>query len=796
MNRHMISYYPQDIFENIEFDKILDKLKSYVLSEKTTEHIDNIEISTDLDTIQQRLNEVHQYKSAIEDGNDLPLEHFHTVEAALPLLAKEGYVLDVEDIKNIYRLITIGKNLKEHFSKQTIQQMYPLLHEVIETFVIQPSLLKEIDRVLDEKGEVRPDASPELLAISKEIRSKERALDRTFADVLKQYGSEGYLSENNESLRNGRRVLTVAAEYKRRINGVVHDESATGKTVYLEPAEVMPLNNAIFNLYTDRKKEIYKILRTLCDNLRPYGPSFQKLESALIILDIIRSKSKLALAINGVLPNVVDKPHLGLKKALNPILYLKNESINKDTVDFDLDLHQPNRIVLISGPNAGGKSVTMKTVGLLQVMIQFGLLVSADENSTFGIFKKIFADIGDQQSLEDDLSTYSGRLTHMKNFLEQADEESLIIIDEFGSGTDPKIGGAIAQSILRQLNFKKAWGIITTHYSNLKYFAFKTKGLLNGSMEFDKVGLAPTYRLILGKPGGSYAFEIAEKIGLSKKVLDYARHRTGKDEESIEQLLTNLQAEKREVEEKLLKIMDKEEKLDKMLSSYNELYKELEFRRKKLKMEQKEHKLVANVQDNRELEDVIKKLKEEKDLEKAEQLKKELKQKQDNYREEISSLSNDIYHKNLGDVRDFKIGDNVKMRSGDARGEILEINKKNAIVQLGILKLTVPLHDLEPVNAPIKTYKKSVHTHLADTSRFLSKLDIRGYRKDDAEFAVQELLDKALINNVDRVEIIHGVGSGVLTKIVHKKIREYRDIKEYYHPEEEQGGIGVTIVKM
>lgn len=793
----MISYYPKDIFESLEFDKIINLLREATLSSEAERVVMQLEGRTDLDVIQRMLDETEQYKKTVEDGNELPMSGFSSVKEDVPLLKKENYVLSVEGIQRIYKIIALAKALKEYFTNPTYQKQYVILNEIVARIAIDASLLREIDRVLDDQGEVKPDASEELLRIHKEIRSKERELDRVFNAARKNAAQRGFLSDTAESMRNGRRVLTIAAEHKRKLQGVIHDESATGKNVYIEPASVMPINNQIFNLYTERKKEIYKVLRELCHRLRPYADHFLIIEDVLVHLDIIRAKSRLALMMDAHKPHLLDRPIMGLKQAYNPVLLLKNKEVNKPTIPFDLTLHGANRIIIISGPNAGGKSITMKSVGLLQLMIQYGLLIPAHEDSKVGIFKKVFADIGDQQSVEDDLSTYSGRLKNMKHFIDHADEETLIIIDEFGSGTDPKIGGSIAEAILRQLNFKKCYGVITTHYSNLKYYAFKTKGLLNGSMEFDNVQLNPTYQLIVGKPGSSFAFEIAEKIGLSKKLLSYARHKTGKNEKAIDELLTNLQSEKKEVEDKLALIMGKEDKLDKMINAYEELHRELEFRRKKLKLEKKEQKLVDTSKKSRELDELIKELRKEKDLQKAIEKAEMAKASNNHVREEISSLSNELYEKQLGDIGEIEVGDHVKMLNGEASGEVITIDKKNAIVQMGILKLTVPLHNLKKIGDPVKTFKKSIHTNLrSDRERFETKIDIRGYKKSDAEQYVQEFLDRAIINNASQLKIIHGIGNGVLSKVVRKKLKEYADVKNVSHPEEEYGGAGVTIVDL
>ncbi len=793
----MIKKYPKDIFEKVEFDKVLLLVEKALLGEKAVEYLYREKFQTDIEIIRQKLDEVYQWSQAAADGNAIPLETYESIEADIPLLKKEGYVLSVDAIRRIYKIIHLAKSLIEYFADHTRQKAYSFIYQIYKEIEIDPNLLKEIDRVLDDLGEVRPDASPELLKIHKAIRSKERELDSVFSQSLKRYGGEGMLADTNESLRNGRRVLTVSAEYKRRIEGVIHDESATGKTVYIEPSEVMPINNAIFNLYTDRKKEIYKVLKDLCTQIRPYAEQLGIIESILIRMDLIRAKSRVAATMDAVKPTLVNKPYFGFKKAYNPLLLLKNRSIRKETIPFDLELHGTNRILVLSGPNAGGKSVTMKSVGLLQMMTQFGMLIPAEENSKIGVFKNIFTDIGDQQSLEDDLSTYSSRLRNMKYFIENADRDTLVLIDEFGSGTDPKIGGAIAEAILRQLNYQKTYGVITTHYSNLKYYAFKSKGIVNGSMEFDKSELAPTYQLIVGKPGSSFAFEIAEKSGLSKKVLNYARHKTGKNEKAIDELLTNLQSEKKEVEERMDKLLSKEDRLDKMMRSYDELHKELEFRRKKLKLQLKEAKLSEVSNDNRALENVIKEIKEAKNLEEAKKIAKQHREVRKKVQTEVKQLQDEVYYGDGAKVdKELKEGSFVRMRSGGGTGQIVTLNKNKATVQMGFLNMEVPLGELLPAGEPIEYRTKSINTEgVAKSSNFESKLDIRGYTKSDAEAYVSEFLDKALVNNAAQLKIVHGKGSGVLKKVVLKIIRDYKDVSEYWHPEDEMGGDGVTFVE-
>jgi DNA mismatch repair protein MutS2 len=791
-------FYPEDFKEKLEFHKIIDLLKLECLSEVSKTYFDELELSSDVDRIQQLLTETEEYKHAMEVGETLPIAFFESIKNDIPLLKKEGYVLEIEAIQRIHHLIKMGLGLLAYFEDGERQTNFPLLSAISLKINVDPSLVSDIDRVIDEEGNIRPNASAELLRISKLIRSKERELDRVFAQMITKYKNSGYLADTLESLRNGRRVLTVAAEHKRKINGIIHDESATGKTVYIEPQEVQLINNEVMNLFAERRKEVYKVLRDLCAQIRPFAEDLVEIEEVIIKLDTVRTKARLAILLNACQPKILDKPHFGFVEAYNPILKLKNDEEGKKTVPFTLKLLGQNRIIVISGPNAGGKSITMKSVGLLQLMLQSGILVPVDPDTEMGIFKRFFADIGDQQSIEDDLSTYSSRLKNMRHFIEEADEESLILIDEFGSGTDPKMGGAIAEAILRSLNFQKCYGVITTHYSNIKYFAFKTKGILNGSMEFDKASISPTYVLKVGSPGSSFAFEIAEKSGLDKKILKYAKVKTGKNEKAIDELLVDLQAERLELQNKMEKLLEKESKLERLTKTYEELHKELEFRRKKLKLERKEQKLSSVDQENRALQKVIKELKKEKDLEKAKAALEKRKKEKSETIKAVNNLKTEVFYADTFDVNDLKVGSFAKMRTGDSIGKIIEIRKGKAELEMGMMKVKVPLRDLIPTKAPIEQKRtRSINTKLAQTnSAFDQKLDVRGYTKNDALDFVEEFVDQALINNISDLKIIHGVGSGILKKAIHRKLREYKDIKRVYHPEEEFGGEGVTYISL
>jgi len=761
-------------------------------------HFEEIQVQTDLQAVVRLLDETDEWKKSVERGEVIPLAPFYNISDDVYLLRKEGYVLDAENIRNIYLIVALGLDLLKYFQEGEKARMLPLLQEIVSSIRIDQSLLREIDRVLDDEGEVRPNASEELMRITKMIRSREREIDKIFQSELELYSQKGFLVDTQESLRNGRRVLTVAVEHKRKISGILHDESSTGKTVYIEPEKVVVLNQDVYNLYAERRHEIYRILRALCAFIRPYADTLLAIQHILVKMDTVRAKAKFAIRTGAGRPNVQEKPLFSLKEARNPVLLMRNESSGQPVVSFDLQLFHGNRILVLSGPNAGGKSVALKTVGLLQMLVQCGILVTCDENSTFGMFSKMFVDIGDQQSLEDDLSTYSSHLTNMKKVTEEADEASLVLIDEFGAGTDPQIGGAIAEAILYEINRKKVFAVITTHYSQLKFFAFKTPHIVNGSMEFDRQHLTPTFRLHVGKPGSSFAFEIAEKIGLAHEIVSFAQKKTGKNEKAIDDMLATLMSEKKEYEDKLVALLEKQDRLDKLILTYEQMQSDLDIRKKKWKLESKERAAIDVMDQQREWQKAIKEIRKEKNEEKALEESIALKRKQEEAAKEVERLKMEVFANQISASKQkLEVGSHARMRNGSTAGQILSIEKSMAVVQMGNLTVKVPLVDLESAGEPIATNQgRSVVATFAAQHRPDTQIDIREYTKSDALHMLQQFMDKALLTNVYELRIIHGIGTGVMRKEVRKLLKQYRDVKEIWHPAPEQGGEGVTMVRL
>ena len=797
----VMQFEPKDVFKKLEFDKVLDLLEKEALTPMAGEVLRHISPYTDFAEIDTALREVREFKLALEKNDRFPMEAFPDITPDLKMLDIDGYTLQAESFQGILRVLFVMRDIFRFFGGGAKKEIYPKLYDHIRGLSYDEGLAKAIAAVFDDKGDIRPDASPELMRIRKDIQHKLRELDGRFRQIIQEYRAKGWLSDTPESFRNHRRVLSVPSEHKRKIRGIIHDESDTGRTAFIEPEPVIEINNDLFDLEQDERREIFRILRDLSQTIRPYSPVLKQYLDVLVKMDVVHAKARLAMAMRAGMPILKEKPVIGIRKGYHPLLYLKNKGLGRKTIPFELRLNAENHILILSGPNAGGKSVAMKSVGLLQMMVQSGLLIPVHELSEFGVFKQIFADIGDQQSLDDDLSTYSSRLQNARVFLEKATPQTLVLIDEMGSGTDPKPGGAIAEAILRQLHRKGVYAVITTHYSNLKVFAFRNPGILNGNMHFDKDTLSPTYELKVGRPGSSYAFEIAEKSGLSKDLIGYARNRTG-SETAVDDILIELQREKQELEEKLRAVFDKEQNLERLIKSYEGLQHDLDVKRKRLKLDQKEFELRQSSNASREVDRIIKQLKDERNLEKAQQVSAQLRQERVEKARQVDDVNAEVIkleEQNLPSAssRPLAEGDFVRLRAGGATGRIESIKGQKATIQMGGLKVHAPLRDLLPVAEPIKQMSTAGNSDLQQAAMFDAKIDLRGMTKDEALRVLEKFVDNALLSSAPSLRILHGKGDGVLRKVVRQKLREYgHNIGNVYHPEQENGGDGVTIVDL
>lgn len=789
--------HPHDLYQKLEFDRILQTLQTYCMGSIGIEHVEQLAPSNEAAEIEARLRETYEMQQSFVERNPFPVRNYQSILEDVKLLRIPDFVLNEEALHRV-QIVMQGMYAINQFFRLK-KESYPALFKLVQHINFDEPLYLAVRKIIDEDGNIRPDASPELNKIRRAILSKRKELDTRFRNLVATYNNKGYLAETGETIRNGRRVLAVLAEYKRSVKGIWHDESTTGRTTYIEPEEVIEINNDIANLEAEERREIWRILRDLCRIIQPYSDLIADYQHAIGNYDFIQAKAQLGLRLNSTLPTLLDTPTIQLRKAVHPVLFLKNQAEKKKTIPFTLTFQEPNRILVLSGPNAGGKSIAMKAVGLIQLMVQSGLTVPAADGTEIGIFHQIFADIGDSQSLDDDLSTYSSRLQLGKFMLDHANERTLVLIDEFGSGTDPKIGGSIAESALKCLNELGVSGVITTHYSNLKLFAYKTKGLLNGCMLFDMEALTPTYEMRIGRPGSSFAFEMAVKNGWQENWLDYARKRTGENETAVDQLLVDLQREKQELTEKLETVSDREKKLDRLIKQYENTFRDLEVMRKRAKLVEKEQEVQQTTKQNKEIEKLIREIQEERNIEKAKALAAQVKEERAKQQAVLTDLNETLYYKDekkLLKETDIAKGDYVRMRNGGAMGTVEEVKKMEAVVQMGMMRMTVKVRDLEKVDAPLKQEKGRVSTNLEASVRFSNQLDIRGMRREEVVMEVQNFMDEALLSGSDMLRIVHGKGDGVLRKAVKEKLREYRSISRIYYPEHDAGGDGVTIVEL
>lgn len=792
---------PRDVVQKIEFDKVLELLEKEALTPMAAAELRALAPLHAFDALDKRLREVRDYKLALEKNDRIPLNAFADIHGDLQRLAVEGYTLQAESFQGILGILIVMRDLMRYFHSGAKKEIYPKLYELLRELRLDEGLIKAITAVFDEKGDLRPDASPELLRIRREMSQKMRELDSRFRQIVQEYRSKGWLSETPETFRNNRRVLSVPAEHKRKIRGIIHDESDTGRTAFIEPDAIIEINNDLFDLELEERREIFRILKALSDTIRPYGPLLQTYLDVLIRFDVIQAKARLAISMRANMPILKEKPTFHIRKGYHPLLYLRNKAQGRKTVSFELRLNAENHILVLSGPNAGGKSVVMKSIGLMQLMVQSGLLIPVHELSEFGLFKQVFTDIGDQQSLDDDLSTYSSRLQNARVFLQKANPETLVLIDEMGSGTDPKPGGALAEAVLRQLHRKGVFAVITTHYSNLKVFAFRNPGILNGNMHFDKDTLSPTYELRVGRPGSSYAFEIATKSGLQKDLIDYARNRTG-SETAVDDILIELQREKQELEEKLRVVSEKEQSLQRLIKTYDSMHHDLELGRKQLKLAQKELEMRQSANQARAVEQLLKELKETKSVERAQQVAAQLRQERAEKAKAVDEANTAVVQlqeksKNHTGTRTLGVGDYVRLRAGGATGRIEELRGKKAVVAMGDLTVTVNVVDLHPAAEPLQPSASGISSDVQRAAAFDARLDLRGMSKEEAFRVIERFVDDALLSNATTLHILHGKGDGILRKVVKQKLREYGgNIANSYHPEQAQGGDGVTIVEL
>jgi DNA mismatch repair protein MutS2 len=691
--------FPESALVQLEFDKIKALLAGHCNTEYARARAEDLRIHTRREYIALQLQQTHEFKQLMQNGQHFPNDYTLNLARELKLLGIPGAVLSGEQFLQVRRLAESTQSLFRWFDADR-RTNYPALVKVIDPTHYEKAIIAAIDEVLDESGTVRDNASEELAKIRMNLFRRRNELRRLFDRIVSRLGKAGYVADIEESFLNGRRVVAIFAEQKRQVKGILHGESDTRRTSFIEPEETIELNNEVFSLEHAEIKEVNRILRELTARLSEHAPLLQVWHDILGEFDFIRAKARLAGDMNGNYPLLVDKSHVVLRQAYHPLLYLYNRKNQKPTIPTNITLNDKDRLLVISGPNAGGKTVTMKTVGLLQLMIQSGLLIPVHPDSELGIFKQLMIHIGDTQSLEFELSTYSSHLKNMKYFMENANGRTLFFIDELGSGSDPNLGGAFAEVILEELVRKHAFGIVTTHYLNLKVMAGKTAGVVNGAMAFDETNLQPLYQLIIGKPGSSYTFSIAERIGLEPRLIQRARTLVDEDHFRLDKLLNATEQDLRQLELR-------EKDLNKLLKENEKLKKEMEGL---IHRERHQQQVEILKQQNKITEERIEYLKEMErklrqivfDWRKAEDKNEVIrqmqsllfKQKEKQVNEKVRKKFDAKYTEVGGDAR---IGNKVMMKKNHQVGTVKEIRGKKAIVQVGLVPITVELADLTVV---------------------------------------------------------------------------------------------------
>jgi DNA mismatch repair protein MutS2 len=817
--------YPQNFEEKTGFYKIRERIKFHCLSELGKHKADKIKFSESHRFISLLLSQVEEFVEILEMEEQFPLEHCVDMKASLERIKTEGAHMEVGELHDLRSNQNTIRKIISFFKQKKKDEKYLNLAALASNVTVYPYVTERIDRILTTKGEVKDNASADLKRIRDQIAQYEKQVSAKNKRILDDAKKKGIVGEDASlAIREGRAVIPVDVHKKRQINGLVQDESASGKTVFIEPAEIVEMNNQIRELKYSEKREIIRILAEFADDIRPYIDDLLVSTDFLGTIDFVRAKARFAREINGIKPAMSKEPLIRWYEAIHPLLFLAFKSDDRQVVPLDITLDQKQRILVISGPNAGGKSVCLQTVGLLQYMFQCGIPVPMKPGSEMGVFKNLFINIGDDQSIENDLSTYSSHLMNMKYFMRYSNKRSLVLIDEFGAGTEPMLGGAIAESILDDLNNKMVMGVITTHYSNLKHFASNQEGIENGAMLFDTDKMTPLYKLTMGEPGSSFAFEIAKKIGLPQEVLNKASDKVGKKHIDFDKNLKDIIRDKRYWEKKREQIKAKEKRLEKVLNDYSQQLKTARETKKEIKKEAKQEaeKILADV--NKKIEDTIRRIKESnaekeatkkarKDLEefkkqklvqdegkldqKIDKLEKEQKQLKDKL--EINESKQESTKK---EAQKIQKGDKVQLKNRDSVGEVLEVNDKSILVAFGNMMTTVTPDKLEKISE--SEYKKQTRSTTGASSQnfdlgkrkmeFNTELDIRGKKPDEALQLVRNFIDEAIMIGVGSVRILHGKGTGVLRQLVRQYL-ETVDVVEHFRDEHvDYGGAGITVV--
>lgn len=775
--------------DKLGFTEIKELIKAHCLSEMGQQMVDKIQVMFDFAQISKFMGQANEFKNILQNEDRLVIDHFFDIRSLANKAKVEGAFLTEDEFFRVLISLNTVFSVIAYFNER--EGAYPNLETLFEHLPIEKAIIKKIERVIDAKGKIRNDASRELQDITTGIAKAEQEARRKIDQVFKNATANGWTADGSLTVRDGRLCIPLLAENKRKLKGFIHDESASGQTVYIEPEEVFSLNNKIRDLEFERRREIVKILTALTNEVRPYTPLLLSYHGLLTKLDFVRAKALFAIDIEAEMPQLVNEASIKLVNARHPLLFLNFKKEHKTVVPLNVQIDENVRIVVVSGPNAGGKSVCMKTVGLMQMMAQAGLLIPAAEASVMGVFKQFFVDIGDDQSLESDLSTYSAHLSKMKEFVEHASGKTLVLIDEFGTGTDPQFGGPIAEAVLEALNQKKVRGMVTTHYSNLKIFARHTEGIENASMLFNNAAMQPLYVLEVGKPGSSYAFEIAQKIGLPQNVLNLAKNKISAGQKKVDTLLVDLEREKKEIYDTRIKLEKQQKRLDNLLAENEKLKSYLDENKKTLIRDAKDQAKNIILNANKLVENTISEIKSSNaDKEKTRELREKL-----NTELEKNTVQQ-VTVKAAPADEELKPGDWVKLTDSDTTGQVMEIIKDNVVIAMGDLRTVVKKKRVVKVakSEVPKEIRRSFSGQTNDLASFNPEIDVRGMRTEDALSAIERLLDRAIMMSFGSLKIIHGKGDGILRKMIRQYLKKYEQVERMEDEHADRGGDGITYV--
>lgn len=820
--------YPQNFEQKTGFDKVRRLISDKCLSPLGQERVAEMEFSADYTTVIERLEQTDEFVRILHGEVEFPASFFFDVRYSLKRIRPEGTWLDEKVLFDLKRSLQTINDIVRFFRTEEDEEIaYPALTALAGDILVFPQLIGKIDSILDKFGKVKDNASPTLAQIRKEISSTMSGISRSLQSILRNAQSEGVVDKDvTPTMRDGRLMIPVAPAFKRKIKGIVHDESASGKTVFIEPEVVVEANNRVRELEGDERREIMKILTEFTNIVRPMVPDILQSYEFMADIDFIRAKALFAEQVKGIKPVVENVQQVDWARAVHPLLYLSLQKQNKQVIPLDITLDEKKRILIISGPNAGGKSVCLKTVGLLQYMMQCGLLIPLHESSRTGIFSSIFIDIGDEQSIENDLSTYSSHLTNMKYFVRNCNEKTIILIDEFGSGTEPQIGGAIAEALLDRFNRNRSFGVITTHYQNLKHFAEDTEGIVNGAMLYDRHLMQPLFKLSIGNPGSSFAVEIARKIGLPEDVIADASAKVGSDYIDMDKYLQDIVRDKRYWESKRQKIRQQEKKLEDITSRYEKDLEEVNRQRKEIMREAKAEAQRILAEANARIENTVREIKEaqaekeqtklarkaleefkasvesagEEDDKIARKMAKLQERKERKKQKQNTPAAKQTFNRDV-----IEVGDNVRLKGQVSAGTVMELQGKQAVVAFGMIKSTLKLEQLEKVSKGQikKEIQKSTFVSSDTTDHmhekklnFKQEIDVRGMRGDEALQTVTYFIDDAIQVGASRVRILHGTGTGILRQLIRDYLHSVPGVRHYHDEHVQLGGAGITVVEL